>query len=115
MPMTREGFLQRGRRLATSSGDTRFFVVPANRIGYLKEVEWDSSGQSGLFGVITIDIRDSYLAIDGASTTVIRKSIAVKAGDVGSIILDGEYQLLGGIDVRVNFGGPVVSLAAAFR
>jgi hypothetical protein len=115
MPITKEGYQQRGRRLSTSSGDTRFFVVPANRIAYLTEMEWDTSGQSGLFGVITIDVRDSYLAIDGASTTVVRKSIAVKAGDIGSIILDGEYQLLGGVDVRTNFGGPIISISAAFR
>lgn len=115
MAITRESYRQRGRRLVCTSGDTRFFLVPRNKIGHLSGLEIDTSALSGLFGVITVDIRDSFAAIGQSSGTVVRKSTAVKAGDTISLVLDGEYQLVGGIDVRTNFSGAIVSLAAAFR
>lgn len=113
--VTRQSYPQRARRLVCTSGDTRFFVVPRNKIGQLSGLEIDSSALSGLFGVITVDIRDSFAAIGQSSGTVVRKSTAVKAGDSISVVLDGEYQLIGGVDVRANFSGIIVSLAAAFR
>jgi len=113
--VTREGNKQRGRRLVLASGDTRFWVVPFNRVAQLSSFEVDTSQLSGLFGIIQVDIRDSYAPTGGSSTTVIRKSFAVKAGDALSVVLDGEYQLIGGIDLRTNFSGPIVSLAASFR
>jgi len=115
MAITEESYRQRSRRLVCGSGDTRFFVVPANRVAHATMLEIDTSPLSGLFGVITFDIRDTFLPSGGASGTVVRKSTAVKAGDVVSVVLDGEVQLIGGIDVRVNFSGPIVSLSAAFR
>ena len=115
MPLTKEGYKQRSRRLVCASGDTRFWLVPANRIAHLTGMEIDSSAQSGLFGVITVDVRDSFQPISGSSGTQVRKSTAIKAGDVMSLSLDGQVQLLGGIDVRVNFSGPIVTLESAFR
>lgn len=115
MAIAEKGLTQRSRRLVCTSGDTRFFVVPTNKIGQATAMEVDTSALSGLFGVITLDVRDSYQAIDGSSTTTVRKSTAVKAGDTISIVLDGEFHLMGGIDIRTNFTGAIVSLSAAFR
>lgn len=115
MPVTREDLRQRGRRLVCASGDTRFFLVPRNQIGYATQLQVDTSALSGTFGVISVQIRDSFQPISGASGTVIRKEVGVLAGDVIAEDLGGAYPLIGGIDVRVTRSGPIVSLGAVFR
>lgn len=115
MPITREDLRQRGRRLVCASGDTRFFLVPRNQIGQLTNLQVDTAALSGRAGAINIQIRDSFQPISGASGTVIRKQVSVLAGDVIAEDLGGGYPLFGGIDVRVDTSGPIVSLAAVFR
>lgn len=103
----------RGRRLVSASGDTRHFVVPQNRIAYATDLEVDTRNQSGITGVISLQILDSFAPIDGSSSPVIRKEVGVKAGDMVSFAMDG-VQLVGGVDIRSSFSGPIVSLAAVF-
>ena len=116
MALTPQSFKQRGRRLVCQSGDTRFFLVPANRPAQLAGIEVDTSNQSGLIGNIEVQIRDSYLASGAAtSTTIVRKSFSVLGGNVESMVVDGEVQLIGGVDVRTSFSGPIVTVSAGFR
>lgn len=110
MPFTSLDQRTRGRRLVAGSGDTRFFVVPQNRIAHATELEVDTRNLSGITGVISLQIRDSFAAIDGSSGSVIRKEVGVKAGDMVSFQIAG-VQLLGGVDIRSSFSGPIVSLA----
>ena len=115
MPVTREDYRQRSRRLVCASGDTRFFLVSRNKIGYASRIQADTSDLSGVAATITFQIRDSFQPISGASGTVIRKEFSVRAGEVVAEDLGGAYPLFGGVDVRVDVSGPIVSLAAAFR
>lgn len=118
MPQTLEDRKKRGRVITCASGDNRFWVVPQNMIGQLTDIEIDTHYLSGLTGVIQVQVRDSYNTSPTAtqtSGTVIRKTLAVKAGDVVSVQLNGDFQLYGGVDVRVDFSGPIVSLAAIFN
>lgn len=115
MPVTAQDFRQRGRRLVCASGDTRFFLVPRNQIGYATHLQVDTSDLSGVAGAISVQIRDTFQPISGSSGTVIRKELAVRGGDVIAEDLGGGYPLMGGIDVRVDTSGPIISLAAVFR
>ena len=115
MPVTREDYRQRSRRLVCASGDTRFFLVSRHQIGHATQIQVDTSDLSGMAGAISIQLRDSYQPISGSSGTVIRKEFAVRGGDVVAENLGSAYQLIGGIDVRVDVSGPIVTLAAAFR
>lgn len=115
MPITQQDFRQRSRRLVCASGDTRFFLVPRNQLGYATHLEVDASDLSGVAGAISIQIRDSFQPISGSSGTVVRKELAVRGGDVVAEDLGGGYPLFGGVDVRVDVSGPIVSLAAVFR
>ena len=115
MPITREDYRQRSRRLVCASGDTRIFLVPRNQIGQATHLQVDTAALSGRAGAISVQIRDSFQPISGASGTVIRKELSVLAGDVIAEDLGGGYPLMGGIDVRVSTSGPIVSLAAMFR
>lgn len=115
MAVTKDVIPQRSRRLVCTSGDTRFWVTPPNHPALLTQLEVDASSLSGQFGVITLDIRDSYLPSGGSSTTVVRASKAVKAGECVSFVLDGEAIVFGGVDVRCNFPNAVVTLSAAFK
>lgn len=115
MAITQQDYRKRGLRLVCTSGDTRFFVVPGNVIAHLADLEVDTRNQSGLAGAIGIQVRDSYAPTGGTSTTAIRKEMAVKAGDVVTVSMDGDFQLIGGVDVRTTISGPIVSISAAFR
>lgn len=109
----------RSRRLVCASGDTRFFLTPGNKQGFITELEVDCSALSGRVGVTTIDIRDTYVpATTGtaATTTAVRKSTAVAPGDVVALSFEsGPIEVIGGVDVRVNNSGPIVSLSTVFR
>ena len=115
MPITPEDYRQRGRRLVCASGDTRFFLVPRNQIAHATHLEVDTSDLSGTGGIISVQLLDSFQPISGSSGTVVRKEVGVLAGDVIAEDLGGAYPLIGGVDVRVDVSGPIVSLAAAFR
>ena len=115
MPITPADLRQRSRRLVCASGDTRFFLVPRNQIGQATQLQVDTSDLSGVAGVISVQIRDSFQPISGSSGTVIRKELGVRAGDVIAEDLGGGYPLMGGVDIRVDVSGPIVSLAVLFR
>jgi len=115
MPVTREDYKQRARRLVCASGDTRFFLVPRNQIAHATHIQVDTSDLSGVAGAISVQIRDSFSPISGSSGTVIRKELAVRGGDVVAEDLGSAYQLIGGIDVRVDVSGPIISLGAVFQ
>ena len=115
MPVTREDYGQRSRRLVCASGDTRFFLVPRNTIGHATQIQVDTSDLSGVASAISVQIRDTFMPISGASGTVIRKEFSVRGGDVIAEDLGGAYPLFGGVDIRVDTSGPIVSLSAAFR
>ena len=115
MPITREDYRQRSRRLVCASGDTRFFLVPRNQIGHASQIQVDTAALSGVASAISIQIRDTFMPISGASGAVIRKQFSVRGGDVIAEDLGGAYPLMGGVDIRTDVSGPIVSLAAAFR
>ena len=115
MPVSRDDLRQRSRRLVCASGDTRFFLTPRNQIGYATQIQVDTSDLSGVASVISVQIRDSFQPISGSSGTVIRKEFGVRGGDVIAEDLGGGYPLMGGVDVRVDVSGPIVTLSALFR
>lgn len=101
--------------MVCASGDTRFFLVSRNQIGHATQIQVDASDLSGVASAISVQLRDTFQPIGGASGTTIRKEFAVRGGDVIAEDLGGAYQLVGGIDVRVDVSGPIVTLGAAFR
>ena len=115
MPVTREDFGQRSRRLVCASGDTRFFLIPRNKIGQATQIQVDASDLSGVASAISIQLRDTFQPISGASGTTIRKEFSVRGGDVIAEDLGGAYPLFGGVDIRTDVSGPIVSLAAVSR
>lgn len=115
MALSQDYAQKRGRRLVCASGDTRFFLVPRNKIAHASQIEVDASDLSGVASVISVQIRDSFAPISGSSGTVIRKEFGVRGGDIIAEDLDEAYQLIGGVDVRVDVSGPIVSLSALFR
>ena len=115
MPVTREDYRQRSRRLVCASGDTRFFLVSRNQIAHAAQIQVDTSDLSGVAANISVQLSDTFQPISGSSARVIRKEFSVRGGDVIAEDLGSAYQLFGGVDVRVDVSGPIVSLAAAFR
>ena len=97
------------------SGDTRFFVTPINQLGYVTRLHVDTAFASGLFGTIQVQVRDVFQALSGSSGSVLRFQTQVLAGDVVDLDPDGAIEVFGGVDVRVNYSGPIVSMSAAFR
>ena len=101
----------RSFRVVCQSGDTTVLTVPTNMIGYIQDIEVDSRAQSGQLSTIGIDIRDTFTPQDGSSTTRVRKSFGIKAGEVIGITLDAPIYVIGQVDLRTNWSGPIVSMS----
>mgnify|MGYP001605672272 CR=1 FL=1 len=105
----------RSFRVVCQSGDSTAFTVPTNMLGYISEIEVDSRAQSGQLSTIGIDIRDTFTPQGGSSTTQVRKSFGIRAGEVVGISLDAPVHVIGQVDLRCNWSGPIVSLTARFE
>ena len=102
------------RRQVCASGETIFYVTPANQIGHVTSMHIDAAYASGLASNIQLQVRDVYSPTGGSSSTVTRYQTRIQAGDIVDLALPA-IQCFGSIRVDANLSGPIVSLGATFR
>lgn len=113
--MKRDDLPLRGYEYACTSGNTSALVVPSDTIGHLEEMEIDTAEISGNISLVTVKVNDTYTPQDGSEETTTRVQKSLKCGDVIHVDLDGNYPLIGVININTNISGPVVSLGVAFE
>ena len=98
-------------RVVCASGDTSVLTVPTDMLGYINDLEIDTRTLSGKTSTVTLDVRDTYTPQGGTSTTTVRKTVGVLAGDVIDVDLRAPLHVIGAVAIRSSYSGPVVSMS----
>jgi len=106
------------RSFATTcqSGNTVMMSgIADNFIGHLEELQVDTSEISGNISLVHVILQDIYTPTGGSEATETRKQVSLKCGDVIHVDLDGNYPIIGDLQVNVNVSGPVVAVGVSFE
>lgn len=111
--MRRDDLPIRTYQYTCQSGNTSALIVPSNAICHLEEIEIDSANISGNISIVNIEVRDTFTPQGGSSTTVTRKRVSLKCGDVIHVDTDGNQQLIGTVQINSSYSGPIVGIGVS--